>query len=375
MNRGPRAWSPPVVVDANDGESAECLGARVGASRVFDGACEFAGELYALHRSEGHAEPRDRETYVRDVVAQGASFGTWVLFPWNGYLVRFPDRRDFEALRTFRNRELISASEQETLRQATVAVLGLSVGSAAVEQFAQSGIGNFFALVDPDRLTVSNLNRVSADITWLGAKKTDAAGCRLSEINPFINQAHFPERFSMAQAKALEPLDVSIIVEEMDDMAAKAEARAFAAERRIPLIMASDVAEVSVVNVERHDLHEVRPFNGRISERAFLRLLGGSASAREREDALVRVTGGYRRLDPRLIRSAMQVGRTLGGLPQLGSIARLGASILDLSAREILLGRPMPSGTYYCAPRRALSLRQPYSQFERFSSLVAAARR
>jgi len=54
--------------------------------------------------------------------------GSWVYYPWSGNLVHMVDKNEYTALRTNRNKNLITEKEQEILEDFCVGIVGLSVG-------------------------------------------------------------------------------------------------------------------------------------------------------------------------------------------------------------------------------------------------------
>lgn len=48
---------------------------------------------------------------------------------------------------------------------------------------------------------------------------------------------------------------------------------------------------------------------------------------------------GVRHITPRTLKSVMEIGATLGGLPQVGTTATAGATLATVAVREILPAR------------------------------------
>ena len=92
---------------------------------------------------------------------------------------------DFYRQAFARNLGIIGDAEQEVLRGARVAVLGLGgVGGVHAATLARVGIGAF-SLADPDTFETANLNRqYGAAIATLGRNKTDVMSERVRDINP-----------------------------------------------------------------------------------------------------------------------------------------------------------------------------------------------
>jgi len=84
-----------------------------------------------------------------------------------------------------RNELAIGKEGLETLKKATVAVLGIGgVGSFAVEALARSGVGRL-VLVDKDDVDITNINRqIHALLSTVGKPKVDLMKERIADINP-----------------------------------------------------------------------------------------------------------------------------------------------------------------------------------------------
>lgn len=89
-------------------------------------------------------------------------------------------------LNQFSRTELaIGAEGIQTLKNSTVAVLGIGgVGSMAVEALARAGVGRII-LIDKDVVDITNINRqIHALTTTIGQKKADLMSDRVKLINP-----------------------------------------------------------------------------------------------------------------------------------------------------------------------------------------------
>jgi hypothetical protein len=194
----------------------------------------------------------------------------------------------------------------------------------------------------------------------VGMSKLDIAACKISEVDPYIQQVHFKEGVNGGVLDKLTDIHPDIIFDEVDDLAAKVMLRRFARDQKLPLVMATDLGDVSILDVERHDLGDVTIFGGRIKERELDQISNQSLSARERQKIMMKIVG-LRYITPRLLQSAMEVNKTVGGLPQLGTTAVTGGALAAVAAREILLGRTMKSGRYVSSSKRLLKLQRQTS--------------
>lgn len=351
-------WVAPThyKLDGTDNDQFEAL-LDEGEVTVSDGIHEIAADLFELHNPDLKGNISAQNKYVEEFIEEkGLSYGEWVHFPWQRNVVRYPERADHLRLRTFRNQYLVTKEEQDTLYNKTIAVFGMSVGSNITDQLLQSAIGNKYYLGDFDRLSPSNLNRIRAHMGHLGMRKVNIMGRKISEVDPFIEQFHIHEGYDpQTTPDILDVAQPDIIIEEIDDVSTKAMIRQYAKERGIPLVMAADLAETSLLHVERHDLEDVKPFNGRLSQAAFNALVAGDLTDSEKLKANIKILGARNALaSARFIESNLDIGKRLAGIPQLGAIATAGAALTDRGVREILLDRKMDSGIYKQSAEKTL---------------------
>jgi molybdopterin/thiamine biosynthesis adenylyltransferase len=419
--QAPLEWTEPTQFDLTSWADQQEVARRFADGRIattIDRVDDIANDLFEMHHPDLKADNAARADFVADIRSQGAGFGNWVAFDWDKSLVRYPEQQDHQDLRTFRNKNLITADEQTKLLNATVAVFGLSVGSNVVEQLTLSGIGGTLALGDFDRLSPSNLNRIKSSMGLVGMRKLDIVASKTSQIDPYIKQVHFHEGANQESLTRLAELQPDIIFDEIDDLATKALLRQFAARQRIPLIMATDVGDTSIIDVERYDLGTGVPFNGRLKGSEVDQLLEGALPPEQRQKLMGKIVGlrhvpdgatpeslgqleelrhtisllneadelvrevddlaakqllegglsfeqrqrmmtkivGLRHASARLLDSAMETNKTLGGLPQLGATASMGGSLSAVAAREIIIGRRLDSGRYVHSPKKTLRL-------------------
>ena len=368
----PHAWSPPVPFDLGQPEDEDRLASALeggGIRTVIDPIEHMANGLFEVRHPDRRGDARLRADFVANIVDQGPAFGRWWLFEWSGQLVRFPERHDLRALRTFRNRDLITPAEQALLYSATIAVFGLSVGSNVVERLVAAGVGGRFILADMDIIEPSNLNRINCAFSDVGEHKADFVAKRISSIDPYIEQVHLRSGVSAELLDGIiREYSPDILIDEMDDLGMKARVREAAQDHRIPVLMAGDVGDRSVIDVERHDLG-AQPFHGRFGKQLHVLLNGNPTDAQKRQLLMKMV--GVRNVSPRLIDSALRIDTDLAGLPQLGGTAATGGALLAVAARDLLLGRRLRSGQYVCSPKRILRLQAATTPRETWAILRA----
>jgi molybdopterin/thiamine biosynthesis adenylyltransferase len=344
----PKEWKKPVEFDLENGIDVYTLEEAFSegeVSSVVDGIDHIADDLFEYELPDQKGNDAMRQEYVDGVKAHGSKFGKWFLFPWSGELVRYPDKEQHRALRTSRNRNLITDAEQEQLYDSTVAVFGLSVGSKVVEQLVGSGIGGTLILGDPDHITPSNLNRISGGFSHVGMKKIHKVATEISAADPYIEQVHFTDGVTEENLEALSEHRPDVIFDEVDDLRMKALIRQYAKKEGIPVVMATDLGDKSIIDVERYDLEDAKPFGGRLKDSELEKLYSGEVTPEEIQRFMVKIVG-ITHVTPRVMESVLQVGNTLSGLPQLGTTATKGGAAAAVTAREILLGHDVPSGRH-----------------------------
>lgn len=276
--------------------------------------------------------------------------GLWVYFPWRWTLVHLPDPSDYFKLRTARNKFLITLEEQEKFYQSRIGIAGLSVGSSVVNGLILTGGGGKMRIADLDTLSITNLNRLSASVTDLAQKKSIMTARRVYEMNPYQELEVFSEGLTEANMKKFfvsgegKGEKLQLFIEEMDNIKLKIESRFMARALRIPVVMATDNGDNTIIDVERFDLEPERLlFHGRVSEDR-LRNLPSNPTMAEKVKLANRIVGPD--VVPRMQLSLTQVGTKLPTWPQLGTAATLSGATVAYVARRILAGLSMPSGRY-----------------------------
>ncbi len=132
---------------------------------------------------------------------------------------------------------LIGGEAMQKLFSAHVAVFGLGgVGGYAVEALARSGIGTL-DLVDPDKISVSNLNRqILATWDTVGKYKVDVAAERIRRINPEIKLNLHRTFFLPDTADEFDFSEYDYVVDAVDTVTGKLELVQRAAKAGAPII-------------------------------------------------------------------------------------------------------------------------------------------
>lgn len=267
----------------------------------------------------------------------------YVYFPWRSTLVRMPDAEIFYRLKTARNRFLLTGTEQASWGAARVGVAGLSVGAAALTTCALTGARSFH-LADPDVLSPTNLNRIEGSVCDIGVAKLTLAARRLLESDPYTELELFPDGYDASNADRFlgtPSRSLSVIIEEIDDVAGKIDMRRRARVAGIPVVSATDMGDNVVIDVERYDLDADYPiFHGRGEHFDD----GDAADPRQKLQMAASIVGDT--LTSRMAFSTAQLGRSIASWPQLGSTAAMAGAVVAVVARGIVCGRDIVSGRY-----------------------------
>jgi molybdopterin/thiamine biosynthesis adenylyltransferase len=280
--------------------------------------------------------------------------GSWVYYPWSDRLVHVLAQDDFETLRTVRNRDLITTEEQKRLYDFKVASFGMSVGSAGALGLALSGISRQIKLIDGAVISGSNLNRILTGVASVGKAKAHVIAQQIYEMNPYSNiEAHSKVTKENINSIFDKPWPVMLAIDEIDDIEMKVRIRLEARKRKIPVLMASELGDTMLLDVERFDLEPARPiFHGMIPD---MEDLTNEKLANKREWAKTAV----KILDPKnmplkLQKSVLKIGTTIVTHPQLGSTVMFTGGVLSFAVKSIALGEQLNSGRYQIALEKEL---------------------
>lgn len=243
-----------------------------------------------------------------------------------------------------RTRRLLGDENTRILGSKTIAIAGIgAVGGYALEALARIGIGHFI-LVDFDRVSESNINRqILALHSTIGELKTDAAECRVMDINPECTIEKYPVVISSDNLSIFSSAD--IILDCIDSLGAKIELLSYAYEHGIPAVSSMGAAlRRSVTHIHIADIMDTYGCPLAKEVRKGLRKKGMSKGIRcvfSSEE--VRFT--YR--DPDTDSEAENMPGTERKRPVLGSLptvtAVFGEYMAELALKELLPADAMDS--------------------------------
>jgi len=261
----------------------------------------------------------------------------WIAYPWRKVALELVGPRTFSRLLKDRNRNKITAREQETLATLSVGVVGLSTGHVIAHTMVMEGVCGHIKLADFDTLEVSNMNRIPASLLDIGTNKAIITARRIAELDPYLSVEVYDEGLQASNIDSfMNGLD--IIVEECDSLDVKVLVREAAIKRKIPVLMST--SDLGMMDIERFDLDEdPKPFHGLANIKASQ--LKDLSRTEKSGYALAIVEG--EKISSRLAASMLEINHTVSTWAQLASDVTQGAALVTTAVRRIGTGKVTPS--------------------------------
>lgn len=271
----------------------------------------------------------------------------WIVYPWRNIVVKTVPEDTYFILRTARNRNVITHGEQLRYRGASVGIIGLSVGSAILSALVMSGGPKRIKIADFDIVEITNLNRLRAKLTDVETEKVLVAAREVWELDPFAQVQMWEKgvaRDTIPDFLAGDP-KLDMVIDEMDSLDLKVRLRFAAREARVPVLMATDIGDRAILDIERYDLDPATPiFNGRVPE---LETANLEKLTFPEWVGFARKIVGEEAHDERMASSVALVGKELAGVPQLGPTASVAGMAIAYAVRKMAAGATVPSGRYF----------------------------
>ena len=303
-------------------------------------------ELFQIHNPQLVYSPGFREkfsAYLRQLVGKKPIWqqGRWVFYPWISTVCHILPEKEFFEVRTARNKNLITKKEQEKFYNATVGIGGLSVGNSVALAIVLQGGARHIKLADHDRLALSNTNRIRAGVENLGVPKVEMTARQIYAINPYATIELFPEGLTKENITRFfkGPSKLDVVIDELDNLAMKYLIRKEARKYHLPVVMAADNGDNSVVDIERYDLDlKTAFFHGRMGKVSYDML---TKVDKFNSGRMIANHIGIENVTERTLSSFSEMGKTLSSWPQLGGAALLNGSVVAYCVRKIVNGQPL----------------------------------
>lgn len=319
-----------------------------GVQRVVDTYKAQVEELFAIQNPPLKFSPDFTsafETHYSELTKQDSEIrlGCWIYFPWNKTLIHLLEEKDFQVVRTARNKPLLTQEEQTSFYNTTVAIAGLSVGNAVALSIVHQGGARKIKIADHDTLDLSNLNRIRGDVASLGGSKVEMTARQIYELNPYAEIELYPDGINDGNIKEF-VAGADVLVDEMDNLAWKYRLREMAQKRKLPVVSAADLDRCSILSVERFDQDQNTPyFNGALGDVTLESLTSLSKLDTGR---MIAKLLGIENQTPRMFSSLQLLGKEIISWPQLGPTASMGGALLVYCVERIANNKPMSSGTH-----------------------------
>lgn len=345
------ASSRPIIFDLGrpfDRRSLEELLSERKIQQVIDDYREQLHELFAVKNPSivySPEFPYKFEQYYAELEKKTplVEHGRWVYYPWLSTLVHILEDKDFQLVRTARNRNLITSEEQEKFYNSVVGLAGLSVGNSVALAMALQGGARHIRLADHDRLALSNTNRIRAGVDNLGLPKVEMTARQIYALNPYAKIELFSDGLNQKNIKKFfaGPPKLDIVIDEIDNLAVKFLIREQAKRHRLAVVMAADNGDNGVVDIERYDLNPRTPFfHGRMGKVSYKML---SNLDKFGIGKMITKHVGAENVTDRMKGSLLEMGKTIVSWPQLGGAALLNGSAVAYCVRKILNKQPLES--------------------------------
>ncbi|MBI2021151.1 ThiF family adenylyltransferase [Candidatus Giovannonibacteria bacterium] len=303
-------------------------------------------ELFFIEHPKIKKNTSEVQKLLENYLNSNTANSNWIFYPWKNVVIHTLTEELYFKVRTARNRNIITEEEQQRYRKFKVGIAGLSVGSAVAEALSSTGGPKIFKLADPDIIELTNLNRIKATVLDIGCKKTDVAAKQIWEVDPFaeiylwsngLNKNNI-EEFILGEPK------LDVFIDEMDDLEIKFLSRIICAKNRIPVVMATDNGDGTILDIERYDLDpSYLPFHGLLGN---LKIEDLAGLDKEQWVATAMKIIGSDYLVERLKTSLLEIGKTLSGVSQIATGAKISGAGVAHAVRLIANKGSLASGKY-----------------------------
>jgi hypothetical protein len=271
---------------------------------------------------------------------------SWFMFRDHGRLcaIALPLEDVFYTQYLSREIPLVDPEILELLRSKRVAVAGCgTVGGAIAQALAHQGVGHL-TFSDFDTVAIHNLNRGVHKIPEIGRPKTESLSRILFQTNPFMEQRIIPGGINDANIDQFVD-EADVIVSALDNVEVMYLLHQAAYERKIPLILITDVDNRAIFDLFDYRNPKTALFGGRINADDIARLRRGDID----QGALVSKVINPLRVPNRMIQAFLARMRHEVDHFAQRDVAALQSAALSIEAfMRIVSGEPMRRQSGIC---------------------------
>jgi molybdopterin/thiamine biosynthesis adenylyltransferase len=316
--------------------------------KAFDTISAQLKELAKANKPSATLSQAEIDNDIKEILngTNICDYGVWVYYPWSERLVHILDEKEFIFLRTNRNRYKITESEQHTLYQKKVGVIGLSVGQSVSLTMAMERTFGELRIADFDDLEITNLNRLRSGIHNMGLLKTVLVAREIAEIDPYLKVTCFHDGITEENIEAFLTANgkLDVLIDECDSVDIKIKCRIAAKKHQIPVLM--EASDRATIDIERFDLEPERPILHGYIEHLDISRIKEAKTMEEKLPYILPIVG-IETMSPRLKASAVEIGQSINTWPQLASAVTLGGGVTADICRRVLLDQLHVSGRYF----------------------------
>lgn len=220
----------------------------------------------------------------------------------------------------------------------TFSVVGASVGSTIFTALNRAARPEAAGISDLKSATTSNLNRLSVPFAARETNKAVHAAKVVSQEYPFTKLNVDTQGITSANAVSFFE-NCRIIFEECDNVGAKIDVRVAARDMGIPVVMITDLAHRSMVDIRRFDVDDSQSLVLGVPDQKILdlreKVYNGDQNARM--ELTLALVGGPQNVPPSLLSSLGPDG-IINGFPQNGATVMYGGALAPKFMFDILHG-------------------------------------
>jgi molybdopterin/thiamine biosynthesis adenylyltransferase len=269
--------------------------------------------------------------------------------------------------------ELSWGQVRSVLENATIGVVGASVGSNVVESLARELRPRRMKIADPDWVELNNLNRLErASLDQLVAprsarsmpksalemhrySKAEVAAYLQQKVDPFAEYFVYPAGVDAQNLDSFllgdgnEPA-LDLVVEEADDLELKVRVRERCRELGIPVLMMTDFGHQAILHFQDFKRHPRTPLAHACDDTECKRLLTQALTTGNREDVFEFIR---KFVGPECVRGEFadwvqgSGEQPTSSLPQSGATAAISGGVAGKCVALYLLGHELPSRAIY----------------------------